>query len=142
MVYWKDLYQDSQEDSNPVLPVTSSTHLDKLCKCSLPPFPHLRSGDNSNTLIKGDYKCEQFIHVRGQEATEPRIEQKKQFIKVHREHSRTESGMKSPSTTASEPRNYIMNKSFKSFILFAPQNFLFSMTQAKGKKRSKEKEES
>lgn len=46
-----------------------------------------------------------------------------------------ESGMRSPSTTASEPRNYIMNKSFKSFILFAPQNFLFSMTQAKGKKK-------
>ena len=62
-------------------------------------------------------------------------ENKKQFIKVHREHSRTESGMKSPSTTASEPRNYIMNKSLKSFILFAPQNFLFSMTQAKGKKQ-------
>lgn len=62
-------------------------------------------------------------------------ETKKQFIKVHKEHSRTESGMKLPSTTASEPRNYIMNNSFKSFILFAPQNLFFSMTQAKGKKQ-------
>lgn len=47
-----------------------------------------------------------------------------------------ESGMRSPSTTASEPRNYIMNKSFKSFILFAPQNFLFSMTYRQKEKKN------